>query len=116
MGGDAKEHDGTSEGKNRSSNVNVACFNNGICYGKAENSTPSFHTPPQQNDGMKKEQCQSHSKGPASHPKEEVPEGTSSESKMIEGEINDDPSSLLSSEKSLPSSESGSDSFYSTSV
>lgn len=53
-----------------------------------------------------KTQCQCHSKGPAPHPKEEVPEGTSSESKMIEGDgkMHNDPTSLLSSENALPSS------------
>ena len=114
-GGDEKENVGTSRGNNRSSNVSFASFNNVVCCGKAENSRPSFHTPAQQNDGMKGGECQSHSEAPASQPKKGIAEGTSSDStKNQEGEKREDPCSLLSSEKTPPSSESGSDSFHST--
>lgn len=87
-GADDENNRGTSEGNNRSSNRSCTCFNNIVCCGRSENCKPSLQTPPQQNDGMHT-QCQCGKKGTLKgdlHPKDGVPEGTSSESKRREGD------------------------------
>lgn len=106
-GADDENHRGSSDGNNRSANISCTFFNNVICCGKSENCKPSLQTSPQQNDGMQT-QCQCGNKGTLKgdlQPKDEVPEGTSSESKKREGDgkNDDDPTSPLSSENSLPS-------------